>query len=254
MIDTHCHLDFPDFDVDRDEVIRNAVSEGVGRMINVGTSVASSRRSVLLAGKYREIYAAVGIHPHEASKAGSGDIAEIERFAAGEKVVAIGETGLDYHYSADSRNAQMESLALHIRMAKSANLPLIVHQRDAVEDTIRIFDENGIPEKVVFHCFGGDTVLLEWCIKRGFYMSFTGILTFSNAKNVRETFLTAPFDKVLVETDSPYLAPVPSRGKRNEPRFLRFVLEKLALIKGVSLKEAEETIARNSLSFFSMPG
>jgi len=250
--DTHCHLDFPEFDRDRDAVIAAAARCGVALMVNVGTSAASSRASVELARRHPGVLASAGIHPSEAS-AGMAAFGEIEALAADPLVRAIGETGLDYHYEGPARSFQMDLFRAHIALAAATGLPLIVHQRESRDDVIAILDRERAPSRVVFHCFGGDPVLAAYCRERGFWISFTGILTFANARAVRDAAASYPIERIMVETDAPYLAPVPHRGKRNEPSRVVHVVRELARVRGMPEDECARTLAGNAAVFFAPP-
>jgi TatD DNase family protein len=252
FIDTHCHLDLPEFADDREEVIKRAFDEGITAIINVGTDLASSRTSIELADKYPGVFAAAGIHPHEAAKQPDGAVKEIETMARSGKVVAIGETGLDYHYGAGIVEEQKALFRAHIELAASLDLPLIVHQRESGDDLTAILDETARPRRVVLHCFGGEPRLTEFCLARGYFVSFTGIVTFPNAQAVREAVAAYPKDRVLAETDAPYLSPVPFRGKRNEPARVRFVAENVAGLMGLTLQEGVDQLYNNSVQFFDL--
>ncbi|HNS31606.1 MAG TPA: TatD family hydrolase [bacterium] len=251
-IDTHCHIDFDDFNSDRKNVIENAAGEGVFAVINVGTDVDSSRNSLELADKYSVVKAAVGIHPSEVKNADSGSMKKIAELAKHDKVVGIGETGLDFHYARDFDKKQKDFLVRHIQLAGALKLPLIVHQRDSRNELIEIFEKEKLPEKVVFHCFGGDKELAEYCSLKGFYVSFTGIITFERADEVRKACRGYPCDRIMAETDAPFLSPVPYRGKRNEPSRVRYVVEKISVVRNEDLKTCSEKIFSNSRFFFNV--
>jgi TatD DNase family protein len=252
LVDTHCHLDFPEFDRDREGVIRRARDVGVQFIVNPGTDVESSRKAVRLAENHKEVFAAVGIHPHEAVKATISDLRQIESLSFGNRVVAIGETGLDFHYADSSREKQKEVFMAHLDIAFRRNLPVIVHQRDATQDIMDIFEKVKFQGRVVLHCFGGDGQFLQWCSEKNFFVSFTGIITFSNARKTAQAATMAPVDNVFLETDAPYLAPVPMRGKRNEPCFLPYIVEKFALLRGIETIKAQQITSKNALEFFSI--
>ncbi len=255
LIDTHCHLTMPDFDADRSDVIQRAIDAGISHMITVGTDIEDSKRAIALAEGYEFIYAAVGIHPHDAR-----DITDIEnvsdtikKLASKKKVVALGETGLDYHYMHSPAEIQQEHFRLEINLAKSLGLPVIVHSREAKEDTLRILKE----EKVevtggVLHCFSGDMDMAEKALNMGLYISFSGVITFRNAKKMPDIVKAIPLDRILIETDAPFLTPVPHRGKRNEPAYVKYMAEKIADIKGISLEELGKTIIDNAARLFRL--
>jgi TatD DNase family protein len=249
-IDTHCHLNFPDFDNDREEVINQAINEGVVAIINPGSSVEKSRSSVALSQRYPFIYSAVGVHPLDVKECSISALSEIEKYARNEKVVGIGETGLDFYYGRETEEKQKDFFIAHIEIAGKLNLPLIVHQREGRDEVIDICERYKMPEKVVFHCFGGDSLMADYCRKKGFYISFTGIITFKNASDVREVCKGYPLEMIMAETDAPFLAPVPFRGQRNDPSKVRYIVEMLAGVKGIPVGECADIILKNSKRFF----
>jgi len=251
-IDTHCHLDFSEYLSDRKEVLALARTGGVEAIINVGTNLSSSRWSADFAEEEEGIYAAVGIHPSEAHKVSYTDFSEIEKLCSRKKVVAMGETGLDYYRAPETKRVQKELFSRHVKYARDYEIPLIVHQRDAQDEVLEILDRDGPVRKVIFHCFSGDPVLLSVCRERRWYLSFTGIITFPNARDLRKSVEEAPLDLICAETDAPFLAPIPYRGKRNEPLYVKYVVQKIASIKSLSEKEVAEKIRLNSLHFFSL--
>lgn len=251
-IDTHCHIDFPDFDSDRQAVIENAVRGGVAAMVNVGTDVGSSRRCLELARKYAKVKAAVGIHPSEVRNNSLSGMKEIEKLASDINVVGIGETGLDFHYGRDFEQKQKDFLIMHIRLAGETGKPLVVHQRDSRDEIIDIFEKQTPPAKVVFHCFGGDGVLADYCRRKGFYVSFSGIITFRKADEVKKVCLEYPAERIMAETDAPFLSPVPFRGRRNDPSRVSYIVEEISNIKSEKVKDCRETILNNSKTFFNI--
>jgi len=253
LIDTHCHLDFPEFASDLDDVLRRAAAEGVSAVITVGTSVESSRRCVELAHRYPGVFASVGVHPSEATSSGASAFKELKALLRDGKVVAVGETGLDYHYGRDCAQLQKEMFRHHLALAADAGLPVIVHQRESARDVMEILDTFPSRMKVVFHCFGGDTELAAFCKEKGYFVSFAGILTFSNAESVRAVAREFPLDGVLIETDAPYLSPAPLRGRRNEPGRVRLVLEKLSALRSLDCEECAERLWSNASAFFGLP-
>jgi TatD DNase family protein len=253
LVDSHCHLDFPDFGPEVDEVVARAHAAGVGLMVTISTKVSAFDRVRAVAERFPHVFCTVGIHPHEAASEPETDKATLVALAKHPKVVGIGETGLDYFYEHSPREAQQRNFRAHIAAARETGLPLIVHTRDADADTARILDEE--MEEGAFpgllHCFSSGPGLAEKAIKLGFYVSFSGIVTFKNAESLRETAATVPMDRLLVETDAPYLAPVPKRGKRNEPGFVVHTAARLAEIKGVTAAELAEATTANFLKLFS---
>lgn len=257
LIDTHCHLDFKDFDPDRDEVINRARARGVGLIVNVGSSLEGSRRSVELAEKYDFIYASVGVHPHDAEKMTYDIFKELENLASRKKVVAIGEVGLDYYRDLSPREIQKKIFREFVSLSKKLNLPLILHNRDSHQDMLKILKEEfsasgGKDQRIkgVMHCFSGDENFLRECLNMGLYISFTCNLTFKNANNLRVIAKKAPIEKILLETDAPFLAPQEYRGKRNEPAHVALLAEELSRIHGLSLGDIERITTHNANKLF----
>ncbi len=250
--DTHCHLDFEQFNYDRDEVIKRAKESNVEYILNVGTNIESSKKVIEISEKYDFIYSSVGIHPLDVSEYNIKDLKEIEKLAKLEKVKAIGETGLDFYYSKENKEKQKDFFIGQIEIAGKYNIPLIIHQRESKNELIDLIEKIRMPKKVVFHCFGGDSQLAEYCNKKGFFISFTGILTFKNAKNVREVAKNYPIEKIMVETDAPFLAPVPYRGKRNEPFMVKYIVEEIANLKIFDKNLVADIIFKNSVNFFGI--
>ncbi len=247
LIDSHCHLDFDKFAGDREKVISRAREEGIELIINVGTSLERSKKSLQLAEKYTFIYAAVGIHPHEAEKVKQDDWQALENLSENDKVVAIGETGLDYYHNLAAKDKQKESFRRQIALGRKRKLPFIVHKREADEDTLSILKKEKAEEVGgVLHCFSGNLSLAQECLKLGFYISVAGQVTYPNAKNLREAVKKLPTDRLLIETDSPFLAPQAQRGKRNEPAFVRYVAEELACLHHLSREDISRITTRNA--------
>src|SRR3990167_2280450 len=235
IIDTHCHLDFKDFDNDRDSVIDRAKKKGVVRVINVGSSIEGSRRAVELAKKYDMVHASIGIHPHEAGSVTDKIIEEIKNLAHQDKVVAIGEVGLDYYRNLSSKDSQQIVFKKFIDIAYQLKLPLIIHSREADSDMLRILkDEKDKQLTGVVHCFSGSREFLKECLDIGFYISFTCNLTFKKAEALRGVAKVAPMERVLLETDAPYLSPEGLRGKRNEPAHLTYLVDEWVKLSGLS--------------------
>lgn len=260
LIDSHCHLDFPDFADTRAEVIARAERAGVSRMITICTRSADLPAVQAIAEAHPSVYFAAGIHPHEAGRdAHSAD--SLAAAAAHPKMVGIGETGLDYFYDNSPREAQRESFRLHIRAARALGLPLIVHTREAEADTMRLLREEGAGTMVdgkpltgLFHCFSGSQELADFAVEIGFYLSFSGIATFKKADTLRQIAAGLPGDLILVETDAPYLAPVPKRGKTNEPAFVAHTAQCLAEVRGQSPADfAAMTTANVARLFTRLP-
>ncbi|MCM8777414.1 MAG: TatD family hydrolase, partial [Candidatus Omnitrophica bacterium] len=204
-----------------------------------------------LSEKYPSVYSAVGIHPLDVKDVSISDISEIEKLAKNKKVVGIGETGLDFYYGRDTEEKQKEFFVAHIEIAGKLGLPLIIHQRNSRDEVIDICERYKLPEKVVFHCFGGDMVLATYCKKKNFYISFTGTITFKNASDVRAVCKEYPLEMIMAETDAPFLAPSPFRGKRNDPSKVKYIVDMIASVKGMDIKCATK-ILNNSKIFFGI--
>ncbi|TNE38410.1 MAG: TatD family deoxyribonuclease [Alphaproteobacteria bacterium] len=252
LVDSHCHLNFEQLSSDLDGVVARAGEAGIGHMLTIGTKLREFAGVRAIAEQYDNIHCSVGVHPHEAeSEAEDVTTAHLVELATHPKVVGIGETGLDYFYEHAPRDLQKKSFRLHIAAAREAGLPLIVHTRNADEDTIGILHEEYEkgPFPGVIHCFSSGWEVAEKSMEIGFYISISGIVTFKAAEELREHVANIPMEKLLVETDSPYLAPVPMRGKSNEPSFVRHTAAKVAELKGV---DADELAARTTDNFFKL--
>jgi TatD DNase family protein len=253
LIDSHCHLDDARYDADREATIARARENGVQHFITIGCDLVTSRAAVALAELHPFISATVGVHPHDVKHIKEDWYPQLGELAKSEGVVAYGEIGLDYHYDHSPREAQREHFREQIRLARDLHLPIVIHTRDAQKDTISILKEEKAEEiGGVFHCFSGDAWLAKDALDLGFYLSFSGVLTFQNATMLREIAKTVPIDRILVETDAPYLTPVPHRGKRNEPAYVRHVAEKIAEIHGMGLEKVEEFTLQNTRQLFRL--
>ena len=249
--DTHAHYDDEAFDCDREAVIASLGESGVSLVVNASSDIPSSNASVALSEKYPFIYAAVGIHPHEASSLTESSLSEVRSLAARDKVVAIGEIGLDYFYDHSPREIQQEAFRLQLSLAKELDLPVVVHDRDAHEDCMRIIKEfPGV--RGVFHCYSGSLEMAKELIKLGWYLSFTGAVTFKNARKAPEVLAYIPEDRLMIETDCPYLSPVPLRGKRNDSKNLKYIAECIAEIRGTTLEHIASVTMENGKSFFAI--
>ena len=252
LVDSHCHLDYPEF-ADLDAVVQRAGEAGVGAMLSIGTELSRFPGVLAVAEAQDNIYCTVGVHPHEAGKGDMVVLDELLRLAEHPKVVGFGETGLDYFYEHSPRAEQQESFRIHIEAARRMQLPLIVHTRDADDDTLEILTDE--MKKGAFpgliHCFSASKAFGEQAVEMGLYISISGIITFNKADNVREAVKDVPLDRLLVETDAPYLSPVPFRGKPNEPAYTRYTAEKLAEIKAVSFDELERVTTDNFYRLFT---
>ncbi len=253
IIDTHCHLDFKDFDQDRDSVLDRAREKGVVRIINVGSSVEGTRRSLELAKKYDIIYASVGVHPHDAAQVTDKVIEDLKALARNDKVVAIGEVGLDYYRNLSPKDKQVEAFKKFVHLAGSLKLPLIIHSREADRDLINILkSEKTKEQRGIIHCFSGDGNFLQECLGMGFNISFTSSLTFKKAQALREVARTVPIEKVLLETDAPYLAPEAVRGRRNEPAYLTYLVDEWVKLTGLSKEDIERITTHNANELFKL--
>lgn len=253
LIDTHCHLDFKDFNSDRNDVLKRARDMGVASIINVGSSMEGTARSIQLAKDNDFIYTAVGIHPHEADAVSENDIRLFAGFLNNPKVVALGEIGLDYYRDVSSKENQKKLFIRLLETAKDADLPLIIHNREAHKDMIDILKNiAGGSVNGVMHCFSGDEAFLKTCLDMGFFISFTCNITYKNAGRLREIVKLVPMDRLLVETDAPFLAPQDFRGKRNEPMHVRYVAEEVARIKGLNFDEAAKITTCNAQRLFKI--
>jgi len=282
LIDTHAHLDYPDFESDFEDVLHRAEGAGVTRIITIGTSVISSRRAIELAEKYPNVYAVIGFHPSYAEQADENVIPALRELATSKRVVALGETGLDYHRlpsveAGKQKNVQVLSRALqagledeveaeihdgayktkqaslfeqHLDLAAELGLNVVIHQRDAWDDTVDILQSYSDKVRGVFHCFGGTLEQANQVVSLGHLVSFTGIVTFKNGRSVLDVAAQIPLEKFMVETDCPYLAPVPFRGKRCEPAHTRIVAETIANARGIRLDELAEKTTATADSFF----
>ncbi len=251
LFDTHAHFDSRQFNEDRDELLSSLPGQGVSLIVNPGCDIPSSRMAVELAEKYPFVYAAVGFHPEELEIAELSDLEEIRHLAAHEKVVAIGEIGLDYYWVKDEegRKKEQEFFRAQLAMAEELNLPVIVHDREAHGDTLAIVKE--FPNvKGVFHCYSGSVEMAQELVKMGWMLSFTGVLTYHNARKAVEVAEAIPIEHLMIETDSPYMAPVPYRGKRNHSGYVLHVCEKLAEIKGLTVEECARLTLENGCRFF----
>lgn len=253
LIDSHCHLEFPEFAEDLDAVMARARAAGVGAMVTICTKVREFARVLAIAERFENIWCSVGLHPHEAAAEPELATTRLIELARHPKVVGIGETGLDFYYEHSPRDVQARQFRAHIAAARATGLPLIVHTRDADQETGDILAEE--MEKGAFpgllHCFSSGRQLADRAISLGLSLSFSGILTFKNAEALRETARAAPWDRLLVETDAPYLAPAPHRGKRNEPAFVAHTAAKLAELKGATPEEAARRTTDNFFRLFA---
>ncbi len=246
LVDSHCHLDDKQFDADRDAAIERARAAGVDRMLAIGTGNGPPdlESGIRLADAHPFLYATAGVHPHDASKADTAAFARLPRLLQHPKVVAVGEIGLDYHYNLSPPEVQREVFRRQLALALEAGKPVIIHTREAWADTINALRESGV-NRGVFHCFSGGPEEAREALDMGFHLAFGGVITFPKAEGVRQAARETPDDRLLVETDAPYLAPVPHRGKRNEPAFLVDTVRRLAELRGVTPERIAEITTHN---------
>jgi TatD DNase family protein len=253
LVDTHAHLQWASFDEDRLKVIERAQKAGVKHVVNIGFDVNSSRQAVELAEKHRDLYATVGIHPHNATQLDRNALHILRELTDNPKVVAIGEIGLDYYRNLSPKDTQKKAFETQLKLAEELELPVVVHNRDAYTDTLKTLSKFKGKIKGIMHCFSGTKEMAEQCINLGFYISFAGPVTFPTAHKLHQTAKWIRLNNMLIETDSPWLAPQNKRGKRNEPAFLPFIAEKIAKLKRISTTELAETTTENAKKIFQLP-
>lgn len=251
FFDTHTHLNDEKFDIDRDEVVSSLKDYNVTRILNVSCDIKTSHETIDLCDRYDFIYGAVGVHPHEAQEIEAGYLDTLRKMVKHNKIKAIGEIGLDYYYDFSPRDVQKKIFKEQLELARELNLPVIIHDRDAHEDCLNIL-RDFTDLKVVYHCYSGSLEYAKVLISLGFYLSFTGSLTFKNAKAGPEVVSWMPMDRIFIETDCPYLAPVPNRGKRNFPGFVPLVAEKIAELRGLTIDEVAKITTDNANKFFNI--
>ena len=245
LFDTHAHLNDPAFDPDREELMNGLAAKGVGFVMNAGCSLESSRDIVNMTAKYPWLYGSVGSHPDSANEVNEEVIEEYRKLCQNEKIKAIGEIGLDYYYEDIPRDIQQKAFRMQMQLAAEVNLPVIVHEREAHDDGMRIVKE--FPKVTgVFHCYSGSAEMARQLVKMGWYIGFTGVLTFKNARKAVETAASIPLDRIVIETDCPFMAPEPFRGKRNDPGYLYRMAERLAEIRGITPEEAAAVTTENA--------
>lgn len=253
LFDTHAHLNIDQFDNDVDETIQRAIDNDVKRIAVVGFDSETIDRAFRLSEQYTEIYPVIGWHPTEAGSYNDEVEEKLSRLLEEPKVVAMGEMGLDYHWNEDPKSVQEEAFRRQIRLAKEKGLPITVHNREATEDCYRILKDEGIEDiGGIMHSFNVDTYWMQKFLDLGMHISLSGVVTFKNAPEVREIAESVPFDKLLIETDSPFLAPTPNRGKRNEPSYVRFVAEEIAKVRKISKEEVSRQTTKNANRLFGL--
>lgn len=252
LIDSHVHLNNEQFDLDREYLIKNLEKNGVELVVNIGADLKSSKESVDLAKKHHNIYAAVGVHPHSASEVTDKTLDAIKTLAGEEKVVAIGEIGLDYHYDYSPRDIQRKVFREQIKLAKDLDMPIVVHSREADLDTLEILKEESQGLRAVIHCFSSDRAMLKEYLDLGFFIAIGGPVTFKKTDELKEVAKIIPIERLLVETDAPYLAPIPYRGKRNEPIFVKETAALIANLKGMMLEDLALQTNKNTKEIFKI--
>lgn len=253
MIDSHCHLADPKFAADLQDVLRRATAAGVHHAVTIADSIPEARRCVELAESHPELFCTVGVHPHHAKDWQEGDEQELERLvASSRRVKGIGEIGLDYHYDFSPREDQKRIFRTQLQLAKKLGLPAVIHNRESIQD-LRAIIEEVQPPSFVLHCCTEKWEDVRWIVESGQLLSFTGIATYANAENIRETIRQCPLEQLMIETDAPYLAPVPHRGKRNEPAYVVEVAKLIAEVKGVGFDEIDAQTTHSAQRFFGLP-
>jgi TatD DNase family protein len=253
LFDTHAHLNAVQFDEDREEVIQRALDEGVSHIVVVGFDRDTIKGALDLAEGYDFIYAAVGWHPVDAIDMTEEDLKWIEELASHPKVVALGEMGLDYHWDKSPKDIQRDVFRKQIQLAKKVDLPIVIHNREATEDVVRILEEENAEEVGgIMHCYSGSLEIAKRCMDMNFYISFGGPVTFKNAKKPKEVAVEIPMDRILIETDCPFLSPHPLRGKRNESSYVKYIAEQIADLKGMSVEEFAQKTSDNAFHLFGI--
>ena len=250
FVETHTHLDL--IKRNAEEVVEEAVKNRVVRMITIGTDLFSSKMALEFASRFKEVYAAIGYHPNESNLINEGDWKELEELAHHDKVVGIGETGLDFYRRRSTIRQQMTAFKKHIDLARKLNLPIIIHDREAHKDILEILKEEAVGLKVVVHCFSGDADMAMECMNAGYYIGVGGVVTFKNAKSLQFITKEYPLDKILLETDSPFLAPHPFRGKPNEPKYIPLIAKKISELKGISIEKVANVTSENCRTIFGI--
>lgn len=253
MIDSHAHLEMASFDRDRDAVVARAAVAGVDTIVTVGTHLAECRKAVILTDKYKGLFAAVGIHPHEAQDFDKETADALRRLCKNRKVVAYGEIGLDFFRDLSPRDIQMEVFAAQLGLASELDLPVIIHDREAHRQTLAVIRDWQGKRGGVFHCFSGDVAMAEKCLSMGFYISIAGPITYPRSEKLREVARMVPLDRLLIETDCPYLTPQPQRGRRNEPALMVHTAKEVAAVRGLTLEEIAAATADNAKRLFRIP-
>ena len=252
FFDSHAHYNDEKFNLDRHELLKNIYNSDITKIVNAGYSLESSKRAIQIAEKYDFMYATVGISPNDINEFKQENLMEIEELAKNKKVVAVGEIGLDYYWNKENKDLQKQIFISQIKIANKLHLPIVIHTREAIYDTLDILKNNKCNKKGVFHCCPLNIDLIREGLKLGFYISFAGPITFKNSKNAEEVIKMVPLEKMLIETDSPYLSPEPLRGKRNDSRNVKYIAQKIAEFKGMTLEEVAELTYKNTKAIFEI--
>lgn len=253
LADSHAHLIDKAYRNDSAKVIERALDSGVKLIINLGYDIKTSLRAVEMADRYPFMYASAGVHPHEAERAPKNYLDKLRELAVKKKIIAIGEIGLDYYRDLSPRKKQQEVFRKQLKLAQEVELPVIIHDREAHQEVLDIVrEEQGGKNSGVFHCFSGDWEMAQQCIEMGFYISIAGPVTFKNSRSLQEVAKKIPLDRILVETDCPYLTPVPYRGKRNEPAYVKYTVEKIASLRGMNWEEFAQAVYKNTQKVFRL--
>jgi TatD DNase family protein len=253
-VDSHCHLDYDVFDEDRDAMMLRAADAGIDYMVSIGVELDKMPNILNIVNAHDHVFATAGIHPHHALEAPADSLQQLYDYGKNPKIIGLGETGLDYYYNKTGFDTQEKIFRQHIEVARHYDLPVIVHTRDAEDDTIRILQDALRTEgdfRILIHCFSGTSNLAEACLEMGAYLSISGIITFKKSEELRQTVSQVPLNRLLVETDSPYLAPMPHRGKRNEPAFTRYTLETVAQLHNMTYADADQQTTDNFFKLFN---
>lgn len=251
MIDTHSHINFNEYKQNFEEFVKNLKENGIERVIIPGVEPSTFNEIIDLSNKYEILYGAIGIHPSECLSYNDGVEKEIYKLAKKPKVVAIGEIGLDYYWTTDTKKEQQNVFRRQLEIAQELQLPVLIHDREAHDDTFNIVNEFQNLKNVIFHCFSGSPEFAKKCVDKGFYIAIGGVVTFKNAKDLKETAKIIPIDKLLLETDAPYLAPTPFRGKLNSPVYLKYIAQEIAKLRNTDIEEIKEKTTNNAKRIFN---
>lgn len=251
LFDTHAHYDDRRFDADRDALLAAMPGRGVGYICNIGCDLSTSRKSVALAEAHEHVYAAAGIHPHNAAEAAEGDYDALRALLQHPKVLALGEIGLDYHYDFSPREIQRAVFVRQMELAGALQVPVVIHEREAARDTLEVVRKHPVC-RGVYHCYSGSAETARELVERGYYLGFNGVITFDNARRSHQVIRSVPLERLLLETDCPYLTPVPHRGKRNDSGLMQYTLQKMAELRGLAPEEMARITTENALRFYGL--